>query len=147
MNATNVMEAETEEANEQKVRRLIKEVFNRGNLEVADEIISPRCVEHQRLDHEFPPGSQSAKSISSSLRSMFSDFSLSIEDIVARDDKVWLRMKGKGTNTGQVMGHPATGKKVEVDVIDVCRFENGKMVEHWGVPDQLSMMEQIGLLQ
>ena len=147
MNTTNVIEVETEEANKQQVRRLIEEVFNRGNLEVADEIISATCVEHQRLDHQFPPGSQSAKAISSSLRSMFSDFSLSIEDTVAKGDKVWLRMKGKGTNTGEVMGHPATGKKVEVDVIDVCRFENGKMVEHWGVPDQLGMMEQIGLLQ
>ncbi|MDG7001251.1 MAG: ester cyclase [Nitrososphaerota archaeon] len=145
MNTTIAME--TEEVNKQKVIRLIEEVFNKGRLDVADEIISPACVEHQRLDRQFPPGSQAAKAISTSLRSMFSDFTLSIEDIVARGDKVWLRMKGRGTNTGQVMGHPATGKKVEVDVIDVCRFEDGKMVDHWGVPDQLGMIEQIGLIK
>jgi predicted ester cyclase len=44
------------------------------------------------------------------------------------------------------MGHPPTGRQLEIDVIDICRFRDGRMVEHWGVPDQLGMMQQMGLL-
>lgn len=40
-------------------------------------------------------------------------------------------------NTGSIFGFPPTGKSIEIDVMDVVRFEDGKMVEHWGVPDQL----------
>jgi predicted ester cyclase len=45
------------------------------------------------------------------------------------------------------MGFPPTGKSFETDVMDVARFEDGKIVEHWGVPDQLGLLIQLGLMQ
>ncbi len=52
-------------------------------------------------------------------------------------------MKARGTNSGSIMGRPPTGRKLEIDVIDIGRFSDGKMVEHWGVPDQIGMMEDL----
>jgi predicted ester cyclase len=74
------------------------------------------------------------------------DFTLTIEDLVVDGDKVWARQRGGGTNLGSFMGHPATGKTGYVDVFDVCRFEEGRIIEHWGVPDQLAMLMQLGLM-
>lgn len=69
-----------------------------------------------------------------------------VEDIVAADDKVWARLRGRGTHAGQVLGGP-TGKPFDITIIDIARFRDGKLVEHWGVPDRFAQMQQLGLLQ
>ena len=81
------------------------------------------------------------------------DFDLSLEErrktrneVVVSGDTVWARQKGGGTNLGSFAGHAPTGIKAFIDVIDVVRIEDGKIVEHWGVPDQLGMMMQLGLI-
>jgi len=71
---------------------------------------------------------------------------LTIEDIVVDGDKLWARMTCRGTHQGPLMGLPPTGKPFTITVIDVCRFEEGKVVEHWGVPDRFAQMHQLGLL-
>ena len=124
-------------------RQLIERGFNQGDLSVVDEIVSPDCVEHQR---GLKPGIEGVKDTILTLRRWFSDFHLVIEDIAVDGGKIWARNLGRGVNTGSVMGHPPTGKAITVDVFDVCRFENGKMVEHWGVPDQLGLLLQLGVL-
>ena len=69
---------------------------------------------------------------------------ITIDEVVVSGDKVWARQKGGGTNLGSFAGHPPTGIKAFTDVIDLVRIEDGKIVEHWGVPDQLGMMMQLG---
>ena len=128
--------------NEANYRRLIEEGFNQGNLEVADELVANGALEHQRGVRGDGP--EDAKSTIRYLRTAFPDFKITIEDVVAVGDKVWARQRGGGTNLGSFAGHPPTGIKAFTDVIDVCRFEGGKIVEHWGVPDQLGMMLQLG---
>jgi predicted ester cyclase len=130
--------------NEQLYRRLIDEVFNQGRMEVADELIAPHAVEHQRGG--MGDGPEGAKRTATVLRSAFPDFSLTIDDLVVDGDKVWARQRGGGTNLGTFFGFPATGKTAYIEVFDVVRFENGRMVEHWGVPDQLGMMVALGLI-
>ena len=66
--------------------------------------------------------------------------------MVADGDKVWARMTGRGTHSTEFMGRPPTGKSFAITVVDICRFENGKIVEHWGVPDRFHMMAQLDLL-
>jgi predicted ester cyclase len=68
-----------------------------------------------------------------------SGLSLTIEDVVAQGDKVWARMVARGTD-------PRSGKPIVMNVMDVCRFENGLMVEHWGIPDRFALLHQLGLL-
>jgi predicted ester cyclase len=127
--------------NESIYRRIIEEGFNQGRLEVADELVAPGAVEHQRGSMDGPEG---LKRTIKSLRSTFPDFTITIDELVSIGDKVWARQRGGGTNLGSFAGRPPTGIKAFIDVIDVCRFENGKMVEHWGVPDQLGMMMALG---
>ena len=78
---------------------------------------------------------------------MFPDLRLTIEDTTVEGDKVWISMRARGTNNGSIMGKPPTGKKMEIGVFDVCRVKDGKIVEHRGVPDQLGMLEQVGIVE
>ena len=130
--------------NEAVYRRLIEEGFNQGNLAVADELVSPGAIEHQR--GSGGDGTEGAKNTIKYLRSAFADFHITIDELVAVGDKVWARQRGGGTNVGSFAGRPPTGKTAFIDVIDVARFEDGKMVEHWGVADQLGMMHALGLI-
>ncbi len=125
------------------VRRLIDEGFSGGDLDVVDEVMAPGCLEHQRGNK---PGAEGAKDTIRTLRKWFSEFQLTIEDVAVNGDKVWMRNVARGVNTGSIMGHPPTGKHMQVDVYDVVRIENGKIVEHWGVADQMGLMLQLGLL-
>jgi predicted ester cyclase len=122
-------------------RRLIEEGFNQGNLAVVDELVAPNAREHQRGSHD---GIEGTKETIKYLRSAFPDFKITIDEVVVSGDKVWARQKGGGTNLGSFAGRPPTGIKAFIDVIDLVRIEDGKIVEHWGVPDQLGMMMQLG---
>lgn len=127
------------------VRRLIEEGFNQGDLEVAAELTSDGLVEHQDFGPAHAGGAAGVKAVIASLRRAFSDFHLEIEDAAVDADTVWLRMVATGTNDGSFMGHPATGRPMRIDVVDVIRVEDGRMVEHWGVPDRLCALLQLGL--
>ena len=131
---------------ERVVRKLIEEGFNLGNLEVVDAITSPDLVEHQNFGPDHAPGAAGVRAVVESLRRAFSDFRLAIEDLAVSGDTVWLRMAATGTNDGSFMGHAPTGRPIRIDVFDAIRVENGRMVEHWGVPDRLGVLLQLGLM-
>ena len=130
---------------EELVRRLIEEGFNEGRLEVADELIAPDFVEHQSFGPGHAPGAEGVKAVIASLRRAFSDFHLAIDDLAVAGDTVWLRMTGTGTNDGSFMGNPATGRPMRTDVFDALRVADDRIVEHWGVPDRLGTLFQLGL--
>ena len=134
----------SEEQNKQVFRRLIEEGFSKGNLEVLNDVFAPNFIEHQ--DGFVPPNVEGVKGAIVSLRTAAPDLKLTIEEIIASGEKTWARITGRGTHRGPFMGRPATGRPFAITVIDICRFENGKIVEHWGVADRLSMMAQLGLL-
>jgi steroid delta-isomerase-like uncharacterized protein len=134
----------SQEANKKAFRRLMEEGFSDGKLTVVDELFAPDFKEHQ--NGVEPATREGVKALIQQLRSIMPDVRLTIEDIIADEEKVWGRIKARGTHRGMFMGRPPTGKTVTVDVIDICRFEGGKIVEHWGVPDRLGMMEQLGLI-
>jgi predicted ester cyclase len=127
------------------VRRLIEEGFNEGNLDVADELVSPTMVEHQSFGPDHAAGAEGVKAVIGSLRRAFSDFHLAIDDLTVDNGTVWLRMTGTGTNDGSFMGNPPTGRTMRIDVFDSLRVENGRIAEHWGVPDRLGALFQLGL--
>ncbi len=132
------------ESNIAAFRRLIDVGFTNRDLRVADELFSPDALEHQRGSK---PGIDGVKATIAILHEWFSNFELTIVKIAADGDTVWSLNRARGVNTGSVMGFPPTGKSFEIDVIDVARFEDGKIVEHWGVPDQLGLLIQLGLMQ
>ena len=129
--------------NEELFRLLIEEGFSKGDTTVFDKYTSPDFIEHQ---YGFvPPNVESVKKAIQSLHKAFPDFSLTIEDLIVNDDKVWGRMTGRGTHKNQFGPLPPTGKRFEITVIDIMRFKDGKLIEHWGVPDRLALMEQLGM--
>ena len=134
----------SEESNKKIFQRLIDEGFNQGNLAVLDEICAPNFVEHQ--DGIMPPTVDGLKGAITFLRNPFPDLYLSIEEIIGKDDKTWARITARGTHKNAFTGRPATGKSFTINVIDICRYENDKIVEHWGVADRLSQIAQLGLL-
>jgi len=134
---------ETEISNEQLFKILIEEGFSKGDVTVFDKYTSQDFVENQY--GFFPPNVEGVKKAIHSLHMAFSDFSMIIEDLVAYDDKVWGRMTARGIQKGQFGPMPPTGKRIEITVIDIMRFKNGKLIEHWGVPDRFAAMEQLGM--
>lgn len=130
---------------EDLVRRLIEEGFNQGDVDVVDEVISPSMIEHQNFGPNHAAGADGVKAVIASLRRAFSDFHLAIDDLTVDNGTVWLRMTGTGTNDGSFMGNPPTGCTMRIDVFDSLRVENDRIVEHWGVPDRLGALFQLGL--
>ena len=130
------------EQNKTIMRQVIEEAFNKGNYSILPACFNPDFVEHQFGLHATIEGMQGDIQF---LRTAFPDFKLTIEDMVETEDKVWIRMVARGTNLGGFMG-PPNGKTFEVAVFDVCRFKDGKIVEHWGSPDRFALLAQLGLL-
>jgi len=71
---------------------------------------------------------------------------MTVEDVIAEEDRVVVRWTAQGTQQGELLGVPPTGKQVTVTGIDVYRIENGRTAEHWGNFDQLGMLQQLGVI-
>lgn len=132
------------EENLQRLERLLLEGFGRGDMSVLDEMVAEDLVEHQK---GHPQGREGLKSVIRTLRRSFPDLRYEVVQMVADGDKVWGHFRSRGTNDGPFMGNPPTRKTMQIDVIDIARFEEGKLVEHWGVPDRLGLLVQLGLFQ
>jgi predicted ester cyclase len=130
---------------EATVRRLIEEGFNQQNLAVCDELVDPGLLEHQEFGPGHAPGAEGVKAVIASLHRAYSGFRLEIEHLAVDGELVWLHMKGSGRNEGPFMGNPPTGRTMRIDVFDLLRVRNGRLVEHWGVPDRLGALFQLGL--
>jgi predicted ester cyclase len=132
---------------EHVVRRLIDEGFSNGRLVVCDELVADEIVEHQDFGPGHAAGPEGVKAVISSLRRAFSDFRLTIEDLVVAGDTVWTRNVATGTHDGPFGDSPPSGRPIRVDVFDVLRVVDGRIVEHWGVPDRLGVLFQIGAMR
>ena len=120
-------------------RQIIERGFNQGDLTIADEICSLSLLEHQYPVPGHLHGPDILKFQITSARAEMVDLILTIEDHVEDGDQLWVRMKGTGTS-------PRFNKVFTIDVIDVCRFQDGKLVEHWGIPDRFALLHQTGAL-
>lgn len=134
------------EQNKTIVRQMVEEIFNRGNISRVDEFLASGFVEHEELPPGIPPGREGIKLLTTIFRSAFPDFKATIDDIIAEDDKVVIRMTWSGTHKGEFMGIPPTGKSVSFGVIDIIRIAGGKFVEHWGQMDRMGLMQQLGAM-
>jgi steroid delta-isomerase-like uncharacterized protein len=130
------------EENKAIFRRYMEEVFNQGNLEVAEEIVD-RYVSHQPDGSTFERGPEDVKRFVGEFRSAFPDLRISIDDQIAEGDKVVTRVTLRGTHQGLFRGTAPTGKEVEINGITIFRFSSeGKVVESWDSYDQFRVMRQ-----
>jgi predicted ester cyclase len=77
----------------------------------------------------------------------FPDVRFTLEDMVAEGNKVMTRYMASGTHKAEFMGAPATGKKIKITGLEIRRLSGGKMVEYWGIMDDLGLMQQLGVVQ
>jgi Predicted ester cyclase len=127
---------------EQVFRRIIEDGFNRGEFDGLAELVAADQVEHQVGNQS---GLDGLKAIITELRTPFPDLRLEIQDTATKGDFVWARIRARGTNTGPMRGRPATGQSMDITVIDIARVVDGRLVEHWGVADRLTMLQQMGV--
>ena len=121
------------------------EYWNSGNLDALWALHSPDIVDHNPFPGQAP-GLEGMKQSLGVFRSAFPDLKITITQLVAEGDKVADHGMARGTNTGAMMGIPATGKAVEITASNIWRIANGKITDIWHVEDLLSMMQQIGVI-
>jgi len=135
------------EANKAIVIQLYEEVFNKGDLDLADRLIAPNAVNHDpQLPPGLPGGSQGLKAVVTMLRSAFPDDHHTIEDLVAEGDKVVVRLTHSGTHQGSFLGLAPTGKHITNTSIHIFRMASGKIVEAWANRDDLGVLQQLGAI-
>jgi len=132
------------EQNKATARRWSEELWGRGNLNVADEIIAPDYVRHDPGDPFPARGPEDVKRIVTMLRRMLPDFRIEIDAMIAENDLVVSRYTATAVDTVGYMGWPATGKAIRTTAIQIFRFANGQIVESWAARDDLGTLRQLG---
>jgi steroid delta-isomerase-like uncharacterized protein len=126
--------------------RRLYDLVNAGDIEGFARHLADDFVEHE-VTSGLAPTKDGVKAFFRMQRAAFPDMRMEVEDIFANGDRAVARVRYTGTNRGEFMGTPATGKRVDVQLIDMFLFGGDGLVrEHWGVIDALAMMQQLGLV-
>ncbi len=133
------------EDNKTLMSRFLEEVFNKKKLAALDEFIAPNQVDHT-LPPFLPTTPEGTKQAINIFLKAFPDVHLTVEDMIAEGDKVVIRYTSRGTQKGAFMGIPPTGKQMTVSSIIIARIADGKIVEEWGLDDQMGMLQQLGII-
>ena len=134
------------EHNKAVAHRWSEELWTRGNLAVADEIVAPDYVRHDPGDPFPARGPEDVKRIVTMLRKMLPDLRIEIDAMVAEGDLLVTRYTATATDTAGYMGWPPTGKTIRTSAMQMFRFSSGKIVESWAVRDDLGTLRQLGHL-
>ena len=126
------------------VSRFFEEVCNGRKLAVADEIFAANHSHHDPSSPGIGAGPAGMKQLISTYQNAFADAHWTVDETLTAGDTVITRWTGSGTQTAELQGIPATGKKVAVPGIWIHRIAGGKIVESWNVWDTLGMLQQIG---
>jgi steroid delta-isomerase-like uncharacterized protein len=131
------------EENKALVRRYIEEVWDKKNSAALDEFLA---VTYQRhiSPNTIPLNHEGQKQRLAGIRTAFPDITLTLEEIFAEGDRIAFRSTIRGTHQNIFQGIPSSGRQVTVSVLDIVRVEDGKIVEHWGGPDFLDWLQQLG---
>jgi steroid delta-isomerase-like uncharacterized protein len=134
------------EQNKAVVRRVFDELWNRGNLPVADEFFASTYTHHDPSTPDAGRGPESEKKRVTLYRTALHDLRLTIEDIIAEGEMVMARWSCRATHKGDLNGIAPTGKQIAISGISMVRFASGKMVEGWITWDALGLMQQLGVV-
>jgi predicted ester cyclase len=120
------------------------EAIRTRNMNLLDEVLAPNGIDHNPAPGQAP-GIEGVKQTFAGFSIAFPDLEVTVEDQIAEGDKVVSRIKAQGTHKGEFMGIGPTGKRITATGIDIVRIgPDGKIVERWGVQDNLSLLQQIG---
>lgn len=136
---------EIESANAETVRRYFEEVLSAGQLDLLDELVAVDVIHHAAMPGQSP-GRVGLREVTLMLRTAFPDFTISIRDLMAKDDKVAARISISGTHRGALGELAATGRRVQYEELMILRLRGGKLAELWSMPDRLAMLTQLGVI-
>lgn len=133
------------EENKQVARRFPEDVATEGNIDLIDEICTEDVLDHSPLGDR--QGRETVRQQIEELREAFGEFSATVEETIAEDDRVAMRVTLRGTHEGEFMGIEPTGEEFEVQNMVFTRIEDGKIAERWVQPDMLGLMQQLGVIE
>ena len=134
----------TTDDNKQLVREYFRAFLQRDEAWWRAHI-APSFVRHDPgLPFEVR-GPEGVKQLAEALLPGIPDMELPIEDLVAEGEKVLARLRVRGTHKGELMGIPATSKRIDIAVLDLFQVRDGKLTEHWALLDNLGMLRQLGV--
>jgi steroid delta-isomerase-like uncharacterized protein len=128
-------------------RQLLEQSFNEGNFELIDQLVASEAVNH---DPATPAqmrgvrGPEVLKRMATMYRAAFPDLRITVDDVIASDDKVVLRWHTEGTHRGELAGLAPTGAHGSVTGMSIDRWKDGKVVEAWAEWDNLGLARQLG---
>jgi predicted ester cyclase len=131
------------ERNKALARRIIEDAFNRRHPEAIASMVHPEFRSH---NPRVPPGPNGLESFARGFIDGFADFVGHVRELVAEGDKVVVWVDWQGTHTGSFAGVAATGRRVEFATVEIFRFDDGKLAEHWDVVDRLALQTALGLV-
>jgi steroid delta-isomerase-like uncharacterized protein len=131
------------EENKAILRRFFDE-YPSSDQSLIDELVAEDFVDHDPPGPNFGHGREGVKQVMTDRHSAFPDMKVTIDDQVAEGDKVVNRMTITGTQQGEFMGIPATGKSFSMQAVAIFRIRNGKITDRWGQADVMGMMQQLG---
>lgn len=142
------MSTEVERRNKALVLQMYTEVWNKGNIDFINQVVSPDFKDHPPKRFEEVPagGRESLVEAVKNFRAAMPDFHDQMIQVTAEGDRVYYLGRMTGTHSAPYLQHPASGNKVNVLGISGFRLENGMVVERWGIYDVMGMMRQMGIV-
>jgi steroid delta-isomerase-like uncharacterized protein len=128
----------------QLIQEFYDEILCGGNLDKVDELVTDDVVDHEEGLPGQPEGKEGVVFFVNAMRDAFSDLKATVGQSLESGDLAAAEVTITGKHTGDFMGVPATDKPFEIKSIDIVRFEGDKCAEHWGVTDNMALMQQIG---
>ena len=136
--------------NKATVRRYFEEALDKRNLAVLDEIVAIDCLIHRPEAQEPISGFTAFKQVLGNILQVYVEFSTTIHDLIAEDDRVACRLSHRAVNRGvwtsRLGRHDVAGKPVSWPAIAIFRFRDGKIAEEWVSRDELGMLIELGVL-
>jgi len=127
------------------VRKFFEVGPSKGDLTAADALLHPEFSLHTPLPTPGP-GIEAMNNVITTCRAAFHDLNVTVDDIMAEEDKVTARFTARGVHKGEFMGLPPTGKAITMTGIEIFRIKDGKIVELWGEANLMGLMQQLGIL-
>jgi steroid delta-isomerase-like uncharacterized protein len=141
MNNTNTIKR-----NEWLIKQYFSEVWNKGNIDMLDALLSPGYLNHSSSIPDSPPGPEGLKPIVAAMRHAFPDLHYEIKDLVITNYRVVARVLMTGTHKGDFFGLAPTHRKIMVNQVNIEYISAGRISEHWRVTEELSIMKQLGVI-
>lgn len=134
------------QTNYQLIDLYFNEVWNKGNLAMLEQLITPDYINHNPSIPDPKPGPEGLRPIIQEMRNGISDLHYEILDTVINENKIVARVRMTGVHTGELWGMKPTGKKIDVEQINIERVRDGKICEHWRITEEFRLLKQLEVI-